>query len=571
MPSCAGDSMTSGGGASEILGDEYDATQTEMMDEQVILVDLTDKVLGSMSKVDSHLGEGHLHRAFSVHLFDTSGRLLIQKRALSKITFPGIWANSCCSHPLHIDGEVDTLDGAKRAAIRKMEQELGIDGSLLSIDDFTLVGRMHYRARADEKWVEHELDHILFIQKDLELKPNPNEIEEIRWVNQKELEEMISGAQESGELIAPWFLQINERYVRSWWGCLEDPTAFVDLEVQDAGDVTERKDSLLLTALEGHRSSVEKKIINALGKSEHQRLSNAMMHLIEGGGKRLRSIMPFLVGDACGGASEAHYDLGAAIEIIHNFTLVHDDIMDNDEVRRGRPAVHIAFDNATAINAGDAMLALSFEMLSEADSIDSNHFRTLVQIIGKMVRKVSEGQQMDMDFENRKRVTEDEYIQMISGKTAAMFTTCGRTGALLAGAEQETIELMADWGENLGLCFQLMDDLIDATSDSETLGKPARSDVVEGKMTLIAIHALEQDPSILTTFHQVFGSQDETVGEEALNEVLNELLKSGSIEYAKQRAMEYHSKAHKCLDQLPQSLAVAVLRELTDWQLIRMY
>jgi geranylgeranyl diphosphate synthase type I len=556
---------------SPFLDDEYDESQSEMMNEMVILVDENDLQIGSMSKVDSHIGEGTLHRAFSVLLFNSSQKLLIQKRADAKITFPSVWANTCCSHPLDIEGETEMEGdlGVKRAAIRKMKQELGIPAAQLPIDDFHLITKMHYRARADVKWIEHELDHILFIQADVNLDINPNEISEIRWVNKSELEDLITNSPDNGEIIAPWFNEIYSRFTSQWWGHLDEVSSFQDNVVHHIGDVTAGEDNSLLDALKGHAVEVESRIVTALEKSNHERLRKAMMHLIEGGGKRLRAILPWLVADACGGSSDSLYDLGAAIEIIHNFTLVHDDIMDNDELRRGREAVHIAYDMPTAINAGDAMLAVSFELLSEAEAISSENFRSLVSIIGKMVRKVSEGQQLDMDFENRDFVSEDEYLAMISGKTAAMFTTCARTGAILSGAAPDVIENLANWGENLGLCFQLMDDLIDATGDSETLGKPACSDVIEGKRTLIAIHALGLDPENLPIFHQVFSSGNEDTPREALDEVLRELQTAGSIDYAKNRAMGFHQQAHACLDKLPESPALSILRQLTDWQLIR--
>ncbi|MBT4059430.1 MAG: isopentenyl-diphosphate delta-isomerase [Euryarchaeota archaeon] len=553
------------------LGNEYDETQTTMMDEMVILVDENDNQIGSMSKVESHLGNGSLHRAFSIHIFNSEGKLLIQKRAASKITFPSVWANSCCSHPLDVDDENEMADdiGVKRAAVRKIEQELGIPPSQLPLSDFHLITRMHYLAKADEKWIEHELDHILFIKADVTLDINPNEIDEVRWVNQQELAELVNGSPTNGQHIAPWFREINDRFVSNWWGHLDEMASLQEDVVHHIGDVSATNEASLLDALKCHSNAVETRIITALEKTKHAKLKNAMLHLIEGGGKRLRAIMPWLVADACGGASDSLYDLGAAIEIIHNFTLVHDDIMDNDELRRGREAVHIAFDMPTAINAGDAMLAVSFELLSEAEEISYENFRSLISIIGKMVRKVSEGQQLDMDFENRDFVSEEEYLTMISGKTAAMFTTCARTGAILSGTSNDVIENMASWGENLGLCFQLMDDLIDATGDSETLGKPACSDVVEGKRTLIAIHALEQDSAQLPTFNLTFGCGDDDTPKETLDLVLEELTASGSIDYAKDRAMEYHQRAHACLDNMPDSVALQILRQLTDWQLVR--
>ena len=158
---------------------------------------------------------------------------------------------------------------------------------------------------------------------------------------------------------------------------------------------------------------------------------------------------------------------------------------------------------------------------------------------------------------------------MISGKTAAMFTTCARTGALLSNATNETIDIMAEWGENVGLCFQLMDDLIDATGDSDTLGKPACSDIIEGKQTLIAIHALQQNPDLLPNFHEVFGSGIDDTDRAVLDTVVAELHRSGSIEYAHAKALQFHAAAHSCLDNLPEKSGMSVLRDLTDFQMVR--
>ena len=569
--------------ADSLLEQGYNSDQVSMMSEQVILVDTQDKPLGPMSKVEAHRGEGVLHRAFSILLFDENDRLLLQKRASHKITFPSVWANTVCSHPLHIAGELDPDAplgaGSKLAAIRKMEQELGISIGDVPLEDIHFITRMLYKARADAIWVEHELDHILFarVSSEIQVKPNQNEISEIAWVSQAELREWLEDTRESRGIIAPWFRLIAENILPEWWGNLDRLPTLADELIRNMGEVkmgSERQspdNSKLgvLTALKSHKDAVESRIIAALSKSENEILRSAMMHLIAGGGKRMRAILPWLVADAVGNANEGLYDLGASIEIIHNFTLVHDDIMDNDSVRRGRPAVHIEFDNPTAINAGDAMLAVAFEVLAESNHFDDKYFRELVRIIGSMVRRVSEGQQQDMSFETREFVNEDEYLHMISGKTAAMFTTCARTGALLSGASPEVVTIMREWGENVGLCFQLMDDLIDATGDSETLGKPACSDIVEGKQTLIAIHALQQPPELLPNFAEVFGSGIEDTDREVLDTVVGELRRSGSIQYAYDKAMSFHAAAHACLDQLADRESLQVLRDLTDFQMVR--
>ena len=218
--------------------------------------------------------------------------------------------------------------------------------------------------------------------------------------------------------------------------------------------------------------------------------------------------------------------------------------MDNDEIRRGRNAVHIEYDMPTAINAGDAMLAIAFERLVQAENLESKDVAPLVNRIAWMVRRVSEGQQLDIEFEERLDVSEENYIEMIEGKTAVMFLTCAEIGARISGADDEIIQLMADWGLALGLCFQLMDDLIDVLSDSVTLGKPAGSDVAQGKRTLMVIHALRQEDSAAkTTLLKVLGSGDDADPDD-LRAGLQALEDLGSIQYARQMAESYLSLIH---------------------------
>jgi len=574
-------------GEIEIL-DEHDQSQADMMAENCILVDSNDRQIGSASKMECHFGEGKRHRAFSVLLFDSNDRLLLQRRSLDKITFPGIWANSCCSHPLDIEEEngdgVFSLAGVISAAKRKLDQELGIPLSVTSDWDFTHIGCFEYSCRWDENWIEHEIDHVLIVRADVEVIPNPNEIAEVQWVELELLQEIIQGEEWNDREIAAWFRMIHGLHILgldNYDDILEHNTPpKAPLGEMDAiarcGRL--RMDGVhipsaefgpgqsLLDALSSHRDIVEDVIMTSLGKMKQERLHGAMTHLFSGGGKRLRAILPRLVGEAVGDVHEGHYTLGACIEIIHNFTLVHDDIMDQDSIRRGLEAVHVAYDDATAINAGDAMLAVGFEILAESPHIENDNLAFLVRSIGEMVRKVAEGQMVDMEFENRDEVSEADYISMIAGKTSAMFETCAMTGAKLAGANDVAVDNMAQWGLNLGLCFQMMDDLIDITGDTETLGKPAGSDVVQGKRTLIAIRALECG-SELPMFAKVFGAGE--CSDEDLAQAVSELESSGSIAYAKQRAMHFHSLAHGYLDTLDDSPALSILRELTDFQLIR--
>jgi isopentenyl-diphosphate delta-isomerase len=211
----------------------YDQEQIEMMEEACILVDEEDNILGKDTKVNCHLGEGKLHRAFSVLLFNSSGKLLIQKRASGKITFPSIWANSCCSHPLHIDSEVNGIEGAKTAAKRKMEQELGIEPDEIKLEQLNYVTKMVYKARANKKWVEHEIDYIFALKCDLDINPNKIEIEETKYVNLEELESLFDDKKAK---IGPWFRLIKENFLNDIWKALDNLGEIGDNKIHYMGN-----------------------------------------------------------------------------------------------------------------------------------------------------------------------------------------------------------------------------------------------------------------------------------------------------------------------------------------------
>ena len=281
--------------------------------------------------------------------------------------------------------------------------------------------------------MENEVDHVIVAQLPEELEdglhvePNPNEISETRWLHITEVWDMVSGEEPihsdtdiwKDEVVAPWFKLLGKEFLSLQ--VPELPPAPRE-GVVSFGEVDMDSNSLvpgqnLMRAIALHRNRVEGVILQSLSKMKQERLHGAMTHLFTGGGKRLRATLPYLVGEAVGEVHDGHYTLGACIEIIHTFTLVHDDIMDQDPIRRGLEAVHVAYDDATAINAGDAMLAVGFEILAESPHIENENLAFLVRSIGEMVRKVAEGQMVDMEFENRGDVSEAAYISMIKGKT----------------------------------------------------------------------------------------------------------------------------------------------------------
>ena len=220
---------------SELQG--YDQAQKEMMEENCIVVDDNDQIIGQESKVNCHLNEGKLHRAFSVLLFDSNNKLLIQQRADEKITFPSIWANSCCSHPLYQNGEQDGIEGAKSAAIRKLTQELGIKMGKIRLGDLNFITKMHYKSRADEKWIEHEVDYIFVVKMDVQINPNSNEIQRIKYVDKKELDNLFEMSNNGDVKIGPWFRLIRNHFLDKIWENMESLKDLEDQKVHHMGEV----------------------------------------------------------------------------------------------------------------------------------------------------------------------------------------------------------------------------------------------------------------------------------------------------------------------------------------------
>jgi isopentenyl-diphosphate delta-isomerase len=214
------------------IEDSIDPFQKALLAEECILVDPDDKVLGHDTKKNCHLvgpnGDIPLHRAFSVFLFNTKGELLLQKRSSVKVTFPSMYTNTCCSHPLFRNDEMVENEalGVKTAAQRRLFEELGIAKEEVPIDAFQYLTRIHYKANSNSIWGEHEVDYILFLQRDVKMNPNPNEIDDVRYVN---LEQLMELKQKDGVALTPWFnLILESGKLAQWWKNLGNLAQFKD-------------------------------------------------------------------------------------------------------------------------------------------------------------------------------------------------------------------------------------------------------------------------------------------------------------------------------------------------------
>ena len=231
---------------------------------------------------------------------------------------------------------------------------------------------------------------------------------------------------------------------------------------------------------------------------EPQQLYSPIIYSMSGGGKRIRPVLLLLCCEAFGGDVQSALSVASAVEMFHNFTLLHDDIMDNADVRRGKPSVKAQWGDNVAILSGDTMLIYAYRLLSQAPEAK---LPRIMEIFTSMALQVCEGQQYDMDFEQREKV---EYMQMIELKTSALLAGAAMIGAVMGDASEEDCRKVYRYALELGLAFQLQDDLLDSYGD-ERLGKKIGGDILEGKKTCLMLNAMsratEQDRELLRTTH----------------------------------------------------------------------
>lgn len=237
------------------------------------------------------------------------------------------------------------------------------------------------------------------------------------------------------------------------------------------------------------RKIIEKKIEKVFAKREPRSLYEPSAYLLASGGKRLRPLLVLLSAKAVGAKFSRAYNAAVAVELLHNFTLVHDDIMDNADKRRGRLTLHKKYDVNTAILAGDSLLSIAYEYLLK----DCNgNAKDILASFTKGLVEVCEGQSLDKEFELRNNVSLADYLEMIRKKTAAMAEMCCSIGAQIGGGTKSEIYALETYGRNIGIAFQIQDDLLDIIADEAEFGKIVGGDLIEGKKTFLFIKAFEK-------------------------------------------------------------------------------
>ena len=352
------------------------------------------------------------------------------------------------------------------------------------------------------------------------------------------------------------------------------------------------------------RPVVDDALTEVVQGSPPEQLSSASQHLIDAGGKRLRPVILLLAAEAL---ADRHVDYesegitagedsdsrlpeipndpenyrqfpaadgtrvnvlaaAACVEVVHTFSLIHDDILDDDDVRRGVPAVHRQYGDEMAILAGDKLFARSFELLLETGATPRNAVPAL-GMLSRTCVKLCEGEALDISFEDRDSVAVSEYLQMVDLKTGVLFAATASLPAVLLG-HREKVDPLAAYGREIGRAFQIKDDLLDLTASTEALGKQRGSDLVEGKQTIVTAHAREQGVDVDAL---VESDTLEEVTEAEIDDAVERLEEAGSIAYAREMARSCVERGKEQLSELPDRKPRQLLTDIAEHLVEREY
>jgi len=289
-------------------------------------------------------------------------------------------------------------------------------------------------------------------------------------------------------------------------------------------------------------------IENALARQDFDanppELYDPMAYILALGGKRLRPALTLAACELMGGKLEDAMMPALGIEMFHNFSLIHDDIMDEADLRRGKATVHKKWGQSTAILAGDGMLVKAYQLIAQ---VDPKILPRVLKSFSETALEVCEGQQFDLNFEKQEDVTEDDYLEMITLKTSVLLGCAMRVGGIIGGAKPHNAQLLYDFGKNIGVAFQIQDDILDTFGDPEKFGKTPGGDILNDKKTILFLNAQHNaNASQAELLKRNYGSSSEKV--ETISSVMKE---TGALNYAEQKMDAYYKEALTALDQVP--------------------
>lgn len=306
---------------------------------------------------------------------------------------------------------------------------------------------------------------------------------------------------------------------------------------------------------------VFKKIFAAALKTDNPLLSSINEYILEGSGKQLRPILTILAAKLCGDISNATYNAALSLELLHNASLIHDDVVDDTLERRGRRSINARWTNKVAVLSGDYMLSSSLITATRTGNLEILHS------VARIGMELSDGELIQLTNTQKTKINEEDYFKVIRKKTALLFATCTEVGALSVNADAEKLIHLRNFGEYMGICFQIKDDVFDYYQDIE-IGKPTGNDLQDGKVTLPLIYALQNSDDVeKETILSIIDSKDFT--QENIDRVMQFARDRGGVDYAQNRMDEFKSKAISELDGFPDSDAKRALIMCADFAAAR--
>ncbi len=324
-------------------------------------------------------------------------------------------------------------------------------------------------------------------------------------------------------------------------------------------DETQQKPHDRLSArLAGDLDRVNNLIRERMASEHAPRIPQVTAHLIEAGGKRLRPMLTLAAARLCGYDGPYHIHLAATVEFIHTATLLHDDVVDESRQRRGRPTANLLWDNKSSVLVGDYLFARSFQLMVEPGNL------RVLDILANASATIAEGEVLQLTAAQDLATTEEIYLQVVRGKTAALFSAATESGAVIAGASDAHVNALRDYGDALGIAFQMVDDLLDYGGSTATIGKNVGDDFRERKLTLPVIRAVAKADATERAFWQrVIEKGDQQDGD--LDTAMGLLARHGALASTRDTALEWAHRAQRSLDVLPQGDLRDMLVDLADY------
>lgn len=511
--------------------------------EEVVLVDEQDHQVGYAEKVEAHLGQGTLHRAFTVLVFDSKGRTLIAKRSAEKMLWPRIWDSACASHPRHGESYED-------AGERRLTEELGFTCKLTTTDKFT------YHATWGTVGSERELCATLVGFYEGEIEVDESEVADWQWIN---MEQLLWDFEENPDSYAPWFIIAVERMLADGTLSLGKDGRVTVLPEQDVSGILERTPSL-----------VDPIMMRLVTDGVRESDAEPFLHQINAGGKRIRPALTLISSMLFGGPVDEALVAGASLEIMHNATLIADDIIDRSTFRRGKPTLWKRYGNSFAECAVLTYCATVFGALRE-----TSHAESLAPLYSETLRTVVNGELLDILFERSGRADEgyvtenrlehltvEDYSEMAYNKTAALIEAACVAGGIVANAPDSQLAALAHYGKYLGLAFQVRDDILDVFGDESKFGKQIGRDIYERKAgNVVLLTALDHmSPTSRQRCVDLFCADE--ISPEDVESIMKLVRKTDALKLATRLAGDFADEARLGLAMLPNNRWRAALEQL---------